>query len=71
MVFNRFLKWSYKPIIGCAKCHAVWIAVFSQLIKVFMGWEFGFGNALMILGASYGALLLDDFAEIRDKWKNQ
>ena len=34
------------------------------------GATFDAGNALMILGASFMAWLLDDFAELRDKWKN-
>jgi hypothetical protein len=51
-------------------CHAVWIAGGFQIWHVTHGATFGFGNALVILGASFMAWLLDDFAELRDKWKN-
>lgn len=66
----RIPHWIFNPIILCAKCHAVWVAGLFQIWHVSHGATFGFGNALVILGASFMAWLLDDFAELRDKWKN-
>jgi len=51
-------------------CHAVWVAGILQVWHVANGWDFGAGNILQILLASFLAELLDDFALIRDKWKN-
>jgi len=63
-------EWAYTPFIECGMCHAVWVAGGLQVWRLTHGAYFDAGNALMILGASFTALLLDDFAELRDKWKN-
>ena len=68
---NTLPTWIYTPFIGCGVCHSVWVAGAFQVWHVTHGASFGFGNALVVLGASYMAWLLDDFAELRDKWKNQ
>ena len=70
-VYHTLPWWAYPPVIGCAVCHAVWVAGALQIWHVWHGCAFGFGNALQILSASYFALLLDDFATIRDTWKNR
>ena len=53
----------YLPAIGCPSCHAVWVAVLYQ------AWQMEF-SLLQILAASFFALLLEDFHQIRDTWKN-
>jgi len=63
-------EWLCMPLIGCSMCHAVWVAGILQVWHVANGWDFGAGNILQILLASFLAELLDDFALIRDKWKN-
>ena len=63
-------NWLCMPLIGCGMCHAVWIAGIAQIWHVTHGCDFGWGNVLQILLASFFAWLLDDFAELRDKWKN-
>ncbi len=63
-------SWIRHPLIECGMCHSVWVAGGFQIWHVTHGATFGFGNALVILGASFMAWLLDDFAEMRDKWKN-
>mgnify|MGYP001273010662 FL=1 len=68
--FNTLPEWAFKPFIGCGVCHSAWIAGGFQIWHVTHGAAFGFGNALVILGASFMAWLLEDFAELRDKWKN-
>ena len=69
-VFKTLPTWAQTPLIGCGMCHAVWVSGGFQIWHVTHGAGFGFGNALVILGASFVAWLLDDFAELRDKWKN-
>ena len=68
--FKTLPEWAFKPFIGCGVCHSVWIAGGFQIWHVTHGASFGFGNALVILGASYLAWLLDDFAAWRDKQLN-
>lgn len=68
--FKTLPVWAQTPLIGCGMCHAVWIAGGFQVWRMANGASFDAGNALMILGASFMAWLLDDFAELRDKWKN-
>lgn len=63
--------WAETPLIGCAMCHAVWVAGIAQIWHVANDCAFGWGNALQILLASFFAWLLDDFAAIRDTWKNR
>lgn len=62
--------WIVKPLIGCAKCHAVWVSGGLQAWRLAHGATFDAGNMLMILGASFGALLFQDFETIREQWKN-
>ena len=56
-------EWLAKPLIGCAKCHAFWVMlcvqIVSQKIEI---WQ--------LLAAPFMALLLVDFHELREKWKN-
>lgn len=68
--FKTLPQWAFTPFIGCSMCHAVWVAGVFQVWHCFHGRVFDFGSALMVMGASFFALLLDDFAELRDKWKN-
>lgn len=63
-------NWVVMPAIGCAMCHAVWASMIVHVWHVAHGAEVGIGNVLQVLCASFVALLLDDFAIIRDKWKN-
>jgi len=63
-------EWVLLPLIGCSMCHAVWVAGIVQVWHVAHGWDFGAGNILQILLSSFLAGVLDDFALIRDKWKN-
>ena len=67
---QRLPFWIRHPLIECGMCHAVWVAGGLQVWRLAHGTTFDAGNALMVLGASFAALLLDDFAELRDKWKN-
>lgn len=62
--------WIRHPLVECGTCHAVWIAVVWQAVNIANGGTFDSGNILAIMGASFLALLLDDFAQIREKWKN-
>lgn len=68
--FKTLPEWAQKPFIGCGMCHAVWVSGLFQIWHVTNGATFDAGNVLMILSASFLAWLLDDFAELRDKWKN-
>ena len=68
---NTLPDWALQPLIGCAMCHAVWISGAAHVWHVAHGCKFGWGNALQILLASFLAWLLDDFAQIRDAWKNR
>jgi hypothetical protein len=63
-------NWITMPLIGCAMCHAVWVSMAFQALHAWHGVVFDFGSALMVTSASFFAWLLDDFAELRDKWKN-
>lgn len=67
---NALPYWAFTPFIGCAMCHAVWVALIFQVVNIANGGRLDSSNIIAILGASFGALLLDDFAELRDKWKN-
>lgn len=55
------------PLIECSACHSVWVAIIYQAVT-FSG-HFDVSNILQILCSSFGAILLEDFKEIRDKWK--
>lgn len=68
--FKTLPPWAFTPLIGCAMCHAVWAAGAFQVWHCLNGQVFDFGSALMVMCASFIAWLLDDFAELRDKWKN-
>lgn len=68
--YDELPEWAIQPLIGCGMCHAVWVAGIAQIWHVAHGCDFGWGNALQILLASFFAWLLDDFAELRDAWKN-
>jgi len=58
------------PLIECGMCHAVWVAAGLQAWRLAHGATFDAGNILMILGASFGALILQDFETLMEKWKN-
>lgn len=77
-VFGWLKAWASKhlpyvvrhPLVECAVCHAVWASIVVNGVCVAQGGRFTVETALSVLGASYAALLFDDFAELRDKWKN-
>jgi hypothetical protein len=56
------------PFIECGACHAVWVSVAYQ-VATYCGC-FDVTNILQILSASFGAILLEDFKDIREKWKH-
>ena len=62
--------WIAHPLVECGMCHAVWVSIIYQAYNVASGGRFDSSNVLSILAASFGALLLDDFAELREKWKH-
>jgi len=67
---NALPEWLLLPLIGCAMCHAVWVAGIVQAWHAWHGSTFDFGSSIVITCASFLAWVLDDFALIRDKWKN-
>lgn len=67
---NHLPDWLVMPLVGCSMCHAVWVAFAFQIAHTANGKQFDFGSSLMITGASFLAWVLDDFATLRDKWKN-
>jgi hypothetical protein len=69
LAYNRLPEWVYTPLVGCAMCHAVWASLPFEVWNI---WHNGIGieNLFSVLCASFGAHLLNDFEEIREKWKN-
>jgi len=63
----RLPMWLYLPLVGCAKCHAGWVAVGYQTLHGGLGWH----SIPFILIAIVGAYALATWHQIVDKWLNR
>jgi hypothetical protein len=70
-LFNRLPWYIFKPLIGCAMCHAVWVSMAFEVYLMTTGRTFDFGSALKVTLASFAAILLDDFQTWRENLKNR
>lgn len=62
---SRYLPaWLYKPVIGCAFCHAGQVSFWLEVWRWAQGSGFRFTT---ILCAMFGAILLEDFAAWRER----
>jgi hypothetical protein len=68
---KRLPEWAFSPSIGCSACHAVWAGAAVQAWRLANWQDIGLGNLLAVLAGSWGAILLDDFARLRDKEINK
>lgn len=63
--FNSLPSWVFKPLIGCAMCHAVWVSIPFEAFAVYRN-GLHLENFLSVLCASFLADLLDDFKTWRE-----
>lgn len=62
---HNLLQWLYKPLAGCAKCHAGWVAIGHEIWRGFSE------NSLpFVLLCIAGAYLLATWHQIVEKWLN-
>ncbi len=69
-LYKRLPWYAFKPLIGCAMCHAVWVSLIAESACIY---RYGFcaENALSVLCSSFGAILLDDFQTWRENKINR
>jgi len=70
-LYKRSPWYIFKPLMGCAMCHTVWVSLIFEGYSMAHGSTFDFGSALKVMSASFGAILLDDFQTWRETKINQ
>lgn len=60
---NPLPLWLYKPLIGCAKCHAGQVALWGQAFEWYSGRGFDFTFILLAVGGAYALERLDTLIE--------
>jgi len=60
----RLPMWLFMPLVGCAKCHAGWVAIGYQQLHGGLDWH----SVPFILIAISGAYALQTWHLIVDKW---
>ena len=66
-LYKALPPWAFPPVIGCAMCHAVWVALAFEGYKAWQSGEVTAWNGLAVLCSSYLAELLNDFQEWRER----
>ncbi len=69
--YKALPRWAYTPFIGCAMCHAVWVAIGWNAWCVWRGEEFGAGTLISIFCSSFFSDLLNDFKSWRESQINK
>lgn len=62
-LYNALPEWMFKPLIGCPKCHAGWVAIGHEIWH----WNFSENSLFLIIVSIAGAYALQTWHQIIEK----